>query len=193
MRTDRVVLLTGDYADRLDRIEAAAALAAKAQEKAAKEGGRRLGDSVGGDAVAELAAEYEEVKAEAEANGIIVDLQSVTRREWRGIREKYPPRVGEDVPARDAQVDRGVGVNVVDAEDDVIYHSLVAVTENGKTTRYRDDEGRTVVTLEVFADWADTLSPGDYDKVATAAWDLAVQSRGPKSPPFSLIQRSEQS
>lgn len=185
MRTDRVVLLTGDYANRLDHLEAALRLAAA--DEPAEDTSRRAGES---DPIAALVAEYEETKAEAEAAGIVVELQSIGRREWREIREKHPPRSGDDVDPEDARADRRVGVNLDAAEEDVIYHSLVSVTEDGETKRYRDDQGRLVVTEAVFQDWVDTLTPGDFSILLNRAWDLMNGSRSPKSLPSSLTRRS---
>jgi hypothetical protein len=164
-RTTTVHLLTGDYADRLNDLWSAAqnALNDKTPRTALE-----------GDPYEELEAEYKALKAEALEAGITVSLTAVGRRVWRGLKEKYPPRVGDGVDPDVAKGDRLAGVNTDSVEDDLVSASLVA-----PEFKTRAD----------FDDWADTLSEGEWQTLVQRAWELANGARlDPKELPSSLTR-----
>lgn len=169
-RTSSMLLLTGDYADRLN------ALYAEAQrlERVERSASLRLGEASAYEA---LRAEYEALKAEAEEAGVRVVLRSLGRRDWRSLKEKHPPRAGEGVSDSDVEADRAAGVNVDTIEDDLVYASLV---EPEFTSRAAYDE------------WADELSEGDFRSIVMRAWSLVnVAAIDPKSLPASQTRRSD--
>lgn len=160
-RTRSLLLLTGDYSERLN------ALYASAREAAQDTSVRAL---VEDDPYEALKAEYETLKAEAEAEGIRVDLAAIGRREWRKLKEAHPPRLDNPDPEV-VKGDRLAGVNTASVEDDLVHASL---TFPKLTSRAAYDE------------WADSLSEGDFQTVLAAAWELANGSRfDPKTLPAS--------
>lgn len=159
-RTRTILLLTGDYADRLNVLYAAA----KAAE--ADKSPRLLGD---GDPYLELAAEYEALKAEAEADGLRVVLRDPGRKRFRDLRAKHPPRTGEDVDPDTVKADRLAGMNIDAAEDDLLH---ISVIEPAFTSRAGFDE------------WLDELGEGEFQTLLRAAWELVnVAQFDPKSLP----------
>lgn len=152
-RTTTVHLLTGDYADRLESLWAAA-------NKAADDKTPRT--ALEGDPFEELRAEYGALKAEALEAATSVTLTAVGRRVWRGLKEKHPPRTGDDIDAEVAKGDRLAGVNTDGVEDDLVQASLV------------DPEFKTRAD---FDDWADTLSEGEWQTLVNRAWELANGAR----------------
>lgn len=162
-RTRSLLLLTGDYAERLGALYAAAQAAAKDTDAQPL----TIGED---DPYLTLKAEYETLKAEAEAEGIRVDLAAVGRREWRKLKEAHPPRLDNPDPEV-VKADRLAGVNTDSVEDDLVHASL---TFPKLTSRAAYDE------------WADSLSEGDFQTVLAAAWELANGSRfDPKTLPAS--------
>lgn len=162
-RTDSFLLLTGDYASRLDKLYSAAM---QAKDDAEKERGepRRLGE----DPVEELSAQYEALRAEAEAAGIRVTLRDLTRPEWKQLKADHPPRVDGDPEAQKA--DRIAGFNSDEAEDDLVYGSLLRVTEAGETTEWRDESGKPLRSRAAFDEWFNGLSHADSAAVVSRAW-----------------------
>lgn len=165
-RQTTVLLVTGDYADRLNALYAEA----QAAERAASASSRRLNDSSLYD---DLKAQYDALKAEAEAQAIKVTLKAIGRREWRVLKEKHPPRAEGDPET--LKGDRLAGVNADTVEDDLVYASLV---EPAFTTRAQYDE------------WVDALSEGEFQTILSRAWSLVnVAATDPKSLP-ALLTRS---
>lgn len=159
-RTDRVILLTGDYSQRLN------ALYSAAREALEDESPRTMAE---GDPYAELQAEYAELKAEAEAEATVVEMTAIPRPKWRALKAKYPPRDEghEDVVKGDLLA----GVNTEEVEDDLVYASLT-------TPEFK--------SRAAFDEWADTLSEGEWQTIVIKAWELANGARfDPKSLPAS--------
>jgi hypothetical protein len=152
-RTTTVHLLTGDYADRLAAIGETA--------KAALEDNTPL-------ALAEvhpyeaLKADYDDLKAEALEAATTVELTAIGRKKWRELKEKHPPRKGEDVDSDTARGDRLAGVNTDSVEDDLVYASLTAPTFKSR---------------DAFDEWADERSEGEWQVLVTRAWELANGAR----------------
>lgn len=155
-----IKLLSGDYPDRLN----AAYQAALAAEKDT----RPLLNSEEHPFVV-LSREYAELKAEAEAAGVIVTLRAVGRRDWRELKANHPPRTEGDPEI--IKGDRLAGVNVSTVEDDLVYRS---VTSPEFSSRGAYDE------------WADSLSEGEFQTILRRAWELAnIAQFDPKSLPAS--------
>jgi hypothetical protein len=168
--TRTLLLLGGDYAERLDRLYDAIQ---EAQNDAPGDEGGVPRTMMEQDPVAELSEEYEALKAEAEAEAREgrreVKMLAVGRRQWREFREKYPPRTeGAD---EDIRADKLYGLNTDAAEDEVVYASIVEPEFKSR---------------DAFDEWADDLSPGEWKHLAEHAWGLAIGVRSdPKSPPGS--------
>jgi hypothetical protein len=173
-RTSTMLLLTGDYADRLDALYAQAQDAERRAEKQADSASRRLDPKADNSAAAELERtrqEFNALRAEAEAEGMKVTLQAIGRKEWRAIKEKHPPRSGEGVDPEVVKQDRLAGVNADSVEDDLVY---AAVIEPGFTSRAAFDE------------WVDELPEGDFQAILHRAWSMVNVARvDPKSLPVS--------
>lgn len=174
--TSTLLLLGGDYGDRLNRLYAAIQ---EAQQDEQDEAPRTMMEA--DDPVRELSEEYQALKAEAEAEAREsrreVKMLAIGRRQWRELKEKYPPRTeGDDTEVRG---DRLVGLNTDAAEDDVVY---ATVTEPEFKSR------------DAFDEWADELSPGEWKYLTEAVWALAIGARfDPKPPPVSPTRTIETS
>ena len=163
-RTTRVLLLQGDYADRLDHLWTAAQ-AAKSDNAPLLEGEEHPYDVLKG--------EYEELRAEAEKNGIVVQMTAVGRTRWRELKAKYPPRTEGD----EAEGDRLAGANTDDIADDLVFASI----SDPKFTSRGD-----------FDEWADALSEGEWQVLLTKAWELANGARlDPKALPALPTRSTE--
>ena len=169
-RTTRVLLLQGDYADRLEAL-GQAALDARNDKAPLLEGEEHPYDS--------LSAEYETLKAEAEqdaeAQQRAVDLRAIGRTKWRELRAKHPARTEGD----GVEGDRAAGVNTESIEDDLVY---ATVSEPKFTSRAAFDE------------WADELSEGEWQVLVAKSWELANGARlDPKSLPALPTRTTETS
>ena len=111
-RTEEHFIWTGDYAARLDRLRRAVAAAV------ADESPRLLNE---GDPAAELAEEYEALKAEAEEKGLRVVLRGLSDIEWDDIADQHPPRTDETY----ADNDKELGFNERTGGRDIIAAALV--------------------------------------------------------------------
>ncbi|MFT3871065.1 MAG: hypothetical protein QM714_00230 [Nocardioides sp.] len=159
-RTRSLLLMTGDYAERLT------ALYVAAQNAANDDTPTRIGESP----YADLREEYDALKAEAEENGIRVVMEAVNRKVWRDLKAKHPARTEHPDPEV-LKGDRMAGVNTETVEDDLVYASL-------RTPEF--------ASRAAYDEWADGLSEGDFQTVLAAAWELANGSRfDPKSLPAS--------
>lgn len=159
--TKTLHLLTGDYPDRLDQLEAELSEAMKDADRGVPT------TALEGDPVAEIDERFKALKAEAREAGTTVVLTAVGRKVWRELKAKHQPRSGDDVDADVAKQDRNAGVNVDTVEDDLVYASL---TEPDFGSRAAFDE------------WADRLSEGEWQTILVTAWGLANGARlGPKA------------
>lgn len=166
-RTDKVILLTGDYAQRLDALFSAANDALK------DEGAKTLAE---GDPYADLLGDYNELKAEAIAEATVVEMTAVARPKWRELKKKYPPRTGGHKD--DVEGDRLAGVNTEEVEDDLVHATVQSVQEKGSDV--------ILSSRGAFDEWADTLSEGEWQTLVVKAWELANGARyDPKSLPVS--------
>lgn len=163
-RTKSILLLTDDYADRLNALYAAA-LAAKDDEGASP---RMMHEE---DPYTALAGEYEALRLEAEEAGLRVLLRDPGRKRFRELKAKFPPRSGEGVDPDVAKTDRLAGLNTNDVEDDLLF---ISVVEPQFTSRGAFDE------------WLDDLGEGEFQTLLMAAWQLVnVAQFDPKSLPPS--------
>lgn len=161
-RTKSILLLTGDYADRLNTLWDAAKAALEDNSQ------RTLNEA---DPYEALYSEYTDLKAEAEAAGLRVTLQDPGRKVWRDLKVKHPPRTGDDVDPEVVKSDRAAGINQDTAEDDLVYACLV---EPEFTSRGAFDE------------WVDQLGEGEFQTILREAWMLVnVAQYDPKSLPPS--------
>lgn len=175
-RTSRVLLLSGDYAERLSALYEAALEAAEHEASESASGARRIGEQ---SAYTTLRAEHDALREEAERAGTVVVLKALGRKEWRAIKDKHPPRDaaehGEDV----AKADRLAGVNTESVEDDLVYASLVEPEFSSRAA---------------FDEWVDDLSEGEFTTIVNRAWALTnVAMVDPKSLPASLTRSSGES
>ena len=152
-RTTTVHLLTGDYADRLS------ALWQAAQEAAKDETPLTIAEIHPFEA---LKADYDALKTEALEVGTTVELTAIGRKKWRELKEKHPPRSGEDVDSETARGDRLAGVNTDSVEDDLVYASLTSPEFKSR---------------DAFDEWADERSEGEWQVLVTRAWELANGAR----------------
>lgn len=171
-QTSTITFPDGDYPTRLSNAYAAFQEALEDEQNDDRRGPRRVGETP---ASVRLAAEYNALKAEAEADAHekrrVVTVRALGRSEWRRLKEAHPPRTEADVDAETAKSDRMAGVNIETVEDDLVF---AAVVEPEFTSRADYDE------------WADTLSHGEFQAVLTRAWSLVrVAQADPKSLPPS--------
>lgn len=168
-QTEQHTLPTGDYLDRLNKLDEAL----KAAE--ADESPRALIDR---DPAEALRAEYAEVYAEmieaATRARRHVALTAISRGKMRELKAKHPPRTeGTD---DEVKGDRLAGMNLSSVEDDLVYATLV---EPAFSSRADYDE------------WADELSEGEFDLLLQIAWRMAnVAQFDPKSLPASPTPKS---
>lgn len=167
-RTKTILLLTGDYADRLN------ALYRAAEDARADTSVRTLAE---GDPYAELAEQYAALKAEAEEAGLRVTLADPGRKVWRELKAKHPPRTSDEVDAETAKADRIAGVNTDTIEDDLVY---AALRDPSFSSRAAYDE------------WVDGIGEGEFQTILGAAWLLVNgASYDPKSLPPSPTPSSD--
>lgn len=165
-RTSTILLLTGDYYERLSD------LADEARE-AELSGGRRVADKARYKAIRE---EYEALRAEAEDAGVRVTLQSIGRAAWRQIKADHPPRIDGDEST--IKADRIAGVNLETVEDDLLYASVVEPEFKSRAA---------------FDEWADSLSQPEFQTLVNRAWELLTTVRtDPKSLPASPTRSSDE-
>lgn len=159
-RTTTVHLLQGDYPDRLARLASAAEAA--------------LDDKTPLTALEQhpytaLEAEYRDLKAEAIADGITVNLAALGRSAWRRLKEKHPPRVASESVSEDtARGDSIAGVNTDAVEDDLVFETVKA---------WQEHAGESVDTRATFEEWAERLSEGEWQVLVIRAWELANGAR----------------
>lgn len=158
-RTSTLLLVNGDYADRLQALYSAVLDAERASQSSA----RRLVDE---SEVEALRVAYDELKAEAEAEGTKVTVRSLGRREWRQLKEKHPPRTEgpDDVLRADAQA----GVNIDSIADDLVHAALL----------------EPKLDRRAFDAWADEMPEADFQAILQRAWSLVnVAQTDPKALP----------
>lgn len=184
-QTTTLHLLTGDYPDRL-QLAFAAARAAEGASVTLLSGEEHPYDV--------LKAEYDALKAEAEAAGINVTLESVGRKGWRQLKGNHPPRTTGD--AETIKGDRLAGVNVESVEDDLVHASLRA--PEGRECAHDQRQASLGCSTDnpcanrgAYDEWADELSEGEFQTILRRAWELAnVAQHDPKSLPASRTQTS---
>lgn len=159
--TETIILLTGDYPTRLNKLYAAAQ-AASSDDSELLNGEEHPYET--------LQREYEELKAEAESEGKRVVVQSLSRKAWRDLREKHPPRTEGDEGA--IKADRAARLNTETVEDDLVYASVIEPKFSSRGA---------------FDEWVDQeLSEGEFNQILLRAWKLAnVPAFDPKSLPSS--------
>lgn len=167
----------GDYASRLNALYAAYQEALKA-EKDGKAPPLLEGELSPAD---ELAHEYGELKAEADADAAqkrrVVTLRAIGRRGWRDLKSKHPPRTEGDEDV--VRGDRLATLNTDTVEDDLVFASVI---EPQFTSR------------QAFDEWADELSEGEFQILVKDAWNLVnVASFDPKSLRPSQTRRDDES
>ena len=168
-RTKSVLLLGGDYPERLDALYEEA-------RKAEREESRTEPTLDEVSRYGELREQFEALKVEAEQAGTRVVLRSLNRREWRDLKAKYPPRVEGDEDL--VKADRAAGINTDDAVDDMLY---AAITSPEFSTRAAFDE------------WVDDLTPAEFEVLSAEAWKLANVARlDPKSLPELPTRSSDE-
>jgi hypothetical protein len=170
-QTSTIILLTGDYAERLVQLADAASRAEK--DDATLLMGERHPREV-------IAEEYEALKAEAEQAARdadrVVTLTAVGRKRWRELKAAHPPRTDGDPEA--VKGDRLAGVNTESVEDDLVHASVTTPT---------------LTSRAAFDEWADALSEGEWQTILLRAWQLANgASVDPKSlPPWRTPSGAE--
>lgn len=182
-RTAEVVIFTGDYLDRIRYIERKYAAASDAYKKAveAEENmPRRVGSVPESAALKEqvdsLAAEHDEVVAEAEGDAIRVRVTTVRRKKYRELADAHPPREGD-------KGDAALGVNQLTFREVLVPEAIVEVTEDGETrswSEYGEAERE---------DWLDTLAESDMERLFATAYGLV---NGFTADPKPLASRSSQ-
>lgn len=121
-----------------------------------------------------VAALREEYMAAREAAVFKVWARPLSRREMRELKAQFPPRTTGDED--DLNADRRAGLNVDEAEDDIVCRALV---EPAFASRAAYDE------------WADAQPPGMLGKVMIDVWEATTGVIiNPKSLPASPIQNS---
>lgn len=173
-------LLSESYAERLDVLWRAVDEAAKNEDRLAGSeaaSGRTLDEGIS-DSV-RLAEQYEALRAEAiedaKANSRHVEMR-LERKAWRELKEKHPPRVGEEHAKEDVDSDRAAGLNVDTASDDLLYAAIQVPEFSSRAA---------------FDEWADRLTNGQFTTLTFAAWEHANRARfNPKALPASLTRSS---
>ena len=172
-RTDKVILLTGDYAQRLDAIYTQATQALEDESPRT---------ALEGDPYATLEADYRTLKAEAIADATVVEMTAVARPKWRELKKKFPPRT--EGTESTIEGDRLAGVNTDEVEDDLVHATVNSVQERGHTV--------ALTSRGAFDEWADTLSEGEWQTLVVKAWELANGARfDPKSLPASRTRSTD--
>lgn len=118
-RTLKVPLYQEDWQQRVDLAKAAADAAERRWRDAEKRRGtevRLMSEPPAAEAAyveyERLAAEHDEIKAQAEAEGaVVVTVQALGRRKWSELVKANPPRTGDDVPDDVRENDKTLGVN----------------------------------------------------------------------------------
>jgi hypothetical protein len=177
-RTKTLILLNGDYSDRLDDLwRQAVAIEERERDRQSEQrednkGGtrRRLGAAPQAEAAEyeRISGEYDNLKAEAEAAGTHVTLRALRDDEWDELVEAHPAR-GDDDPAYDS--DKALGFNEKTGRRALVQAGLVAPAFESRAkfdTWVRERE----------------LSRGDVETMALAVWNLTNRSvMDPKSLP----------
>jgi hypothetical protein len=158
-RTEEHFIWTGDYADRISRLHAAA--------EAAKDdtSPRSLAD---GDPIGELREEYDRLREEANDAGLRVVVRALTDDEWYDLTDNHPPRT-ED-PHKDG--DKALGFNERTGMRSLILAGLV-------TPEFSSLSGLSAWVTDK------QLGRGDLNRIGMAIWRLTngTTSIDPKSLP----------
>lgn len=164
-RERTIILLGGDYAERIDA-SYGAAQAAYRDEESGNSAPLTVGET---SAYVTLKSEYEALKAEAEEHGTKVTLRALTRQQWRDLKAAHPPRTEGDEEA--VKADRVAGVNTDTCDDDLVAAALVEPSFKSRAA---------------FDEWAGDLAEADWRFVMQTAWALVTESRfDPKALPAS--------
>lgn len=172
-RTANVLLLGGDYAERLEALYAEVLKAESDQNREDRPASTMLEDPVG-----DLEKAYNDLKAEAEGEARearrFVRMQAIGRTDWRKLKMDHPPRV--DGTREQVEGDRMAGVNADTVEDDLVFACVVEPSFSSRAA---------------FDEWADTLSQGEWNTLLIKAWELVNGARfDPKPLPRSTTRRS---
>lgn len=169
-RTARVLLMQGDYPDRLQLLFQAAN-EAKTDTAPLLEGEAHPYDTLRD----EYTALKNEAEKDAESQKRAVELTAIGRTKWRELKRQHPARSEGD----EAEGDRLAGVNTDSVEDDLVHASLTH-------PKFKD--------RSEFNEWAEGLSEGEWQVLVSRAWELANGARlDPKSLPALPTRSSEPS
>jgi hypothetical protein len=158
-RTATVDIYQGDYLDRLSRLEARYDDAVRAEKRA----GAPLRNSEVPESQ-RIADEHSALKAEADADKVVVTVGALTRKGWRELIAQHPPRPDNDE-------DAAMSVN-----EDTLREALVPIS---------------VVSPELDAEDYEAMSDVDYDRIYLTAW--ALNRGNPISPKVLSSPASQES
>lgn len=169
---EKVPFFTEDYGQRLEALESALTAARADRDRAAKSDNGIPQTMLEADPVSELEDQLEALYAEALSKANIVTLTAVSRDEWRKLKEKHPPRTGDEGSEADRKADAEAGHNVTTIDDDLVHASLV---EPKFTSRAAFDE------------WAGALGAGEWQTLVNVAWQI---TNGIRSVPKDRLSRT---
>lgn len=136
-RTVTIPLYQGDWQQRVDLARNAAMAAEQRWRDAQKRRGREtllMGEEseadLASDEYRQLAAEHDEVKAKAEAEGaLLVTLRALPRKKWSELVKAHPPRTGDDVPEAVRKYDAEYGINDETMGDALVPLSIASLSD----------------------------------------------------------------
>ena len=96
LETKQVIVYTGDFRDRIDRLAAQVRAAAESEQNPQRGGGKSE--------AAQLKAEHNALVEEAKEKALVFTLRALRRDEWQKLVNAHPPRQGNED-------DAAVGIN----------------------------------------------------------------------------------
>lgn len=154
-RTATVTIYQGDYLDRLRHLEKQYEAALTME----KESAALLSDVAES---AEIAAEHQQLLAEAQSTALTVTIKALGRKRWRALVAKHPARDG-------SETDAAVGVNEETFKDALVPESI-------------SEPALSAEDLEEISDI-------DFDRLYYTAFAL---NRSPASSPKALVSPTSQ-
>lgn len=165
-RSAEVVIHVGDYLDRIRLLERKHAATQAAYERAAEADEnlpRRVGstpESVELKAEADrLAAEHDDLVAEAEGAATRVWVTTVRRKKYRELADAHPPR-------DDNKGDASLGVNAMTFREALVPAAITEVTEDGEARQWAD------YSEDEREEFLDTLAESDMERLFGTAYGL---------------------